>query len=706
MNAEPIWHPTAEISHIYLRHTLVLSATATGQLRCASTGPYQIFVNGQLLGRGQGPTLTGVPVWENFDLSPALGPGDNTLLILVAAGPGAPPWFAAEGQVDDRSFCTSPLWQVLRADAWETTSHLALNNSAGWAEGRIHPTAWTDPVPVQPLQAPRSWPEQAHLETEVFAQAVVAFGEVDAAAPLSAAPSLGPMDSAKCVRREAVLRQGRAQTLVQTNEPARAVFLRLDFGRLVRGFLRLRLRAPAGAVLDIGFALTPDQLDQTQRYVAADGHQDWDDIELRSCRYIVLRLSGCSEPAEIDSVSLIERQFVPAAHSAVELPAPRDRIWAIGRQTLSAARQENYVLEKGPADWLRAVALARNDYCQTSRTTTAAATLAGTPPPTGGTPASMAHALFLADYYRYSGDAALATQLLASALENLAAAPSIEDWHETAFAALNIGALEATARLCGWLAHKDQRNRLTQRADQLKKNLADNWSASVGLFVDADGQPRQLGNGLVLFFGLAQAAQRKPLLENLRSAQAAPPADLLEAYFVAAGLLASGDGQRALAYIDLHWGRLTQRQGQLWGEKSASSLTTIEPGPDHIIANCLFGVGPAVPGYQVLEIRPQQADQNHATATLLTSRGPVGAEWFLDGSTQRFRLSIQLPTEAESHIFAPRLGMRFPTVALNGETVWRNEKVYPNSLVHEVISEADYLGLVLKSSGKFEIVVD
>ena len=68
----------------------------------------------------------------------------------------------------------------------------------------------------------------------------------------------------------------------------------------------------------------------------------------------------------------------------------------------------------------------------------------------------MAHALFLAYYYRYSGDGALAAQLLPLVLANLAKAPQRKDWPETAFIALNIGALEAASGLCTWLEQKDQ----------------------------------------------------------------------------------------------------------------------------------------------------------------------------------------------------------------------------------------------------------
>ena len=67
---------------------------------------------------------------------------------------------------------------------------------------------------------------------------------------------------------------------------------------------------------------------------------------------------------------------------------------------------------------------------------------------------------------------------------------------------------------------------------------------------------------------------------------------------------------------------------------------------------------------------------------------------------------IDLPEEVETHLAVPRLGMRFPTLTLNGETLWRNEKVYPNGFVREVISEDEWIVLVLQQGGRYEAGVE
>ena len=44
----------------------------------------------------------------------------------------------------------------------------------------------------------------------------------------------------------------------------------------------------------------------------------------------------------------------------------------------------------------------------------------------------------------------------------------------------------------------------------------------------------------------------------------------------------------------------------------------------------------------------------------------------------------------------PRFGQRFPTLDLNGETCWRNEKVYPNEHLRQVAATDEAVVLSLE----------
>ena len=108
-----------------------------------------------------------------------------------------------------------------------------------------------------------------------WAREVVAFGEVASEDALEWVAYPEAMQTAKCVRREALLTAGKTQSLVQTTDAARAAYLVLDFGRLLHGFPHLRLRGQAGAVIDLGFARAAGAVESRLRYVCRDGLQEW-----------------------------------------------------------------------------------------------------------------------------------------------------------------------------------------------------------------------------------------------------------------------------------------------------------------------------------------------------------------------------------------------------------------------------------------------
>ena len=68
-------------------------------------------------------------------------------------------------------------------------------------------------------------------------------------------------------------------------------------------------------------------------------------------------------------------------------------------------------------------------------------------------------------------------------------------------------------------------------------------------------------------------------------------------------------------------------------------------------------------------------------------------------------LRVELEEDGETRVLIPRLGLRFPTLTLNGEILWRNEKVYLNSFVQEIHSTGDCVAPVLLRRGIYEFIV-
>ena len=127
------------------------------------------------------------------------------------------------------------------------------------------------------------------------------------------------------------------------------------------------------------------------------------------------------------------------------------------------------------------------------------------------------------------------------------------------------------------------------------------------------------------------------------------------------------------------------------------------PGPDYFLGSEVLGVSPGAPGHEILQIRPQTSGLEGAGGRIPTRRGPVEVEW--QAEEERFALRVELAEPGETHLFAPRLGQRYPTVSLNGELVWRNEKVHPNPFVQEIISAARHVVLVVRGRGPYEVLV-
>ena len=65
-----------------------------------------------------------------------------------------------------------------------------------------------------------------------------------------------------------------------------------------------------------------------------------------------------------------------------------------------------------------------------------------------------------------------------------------------------------------------------------------------------------------------------------------------------------------------------------------------------------------------------------------------------------------IPHDGETRLAVPRRARRFPQISINGETVWRNEKVHPNFLVQELISEDDRVVLVVRKAGEYEVKLE
>ena len=734
MRAEPIWHAAQSSRFIYAKCDLAAPANFRGGiLHCSGNGPYEVFVDGRKVIRGLGGTLTRVPVWQEFEIGPSLHSGRSTLLVFAGGHPHDDlSWFAAKGEItcEDGSILkvgTGPSWKVVEAQAWRINPEAPISPAcfaaaepggelAKWIDAQI----WEDAVVVEGLSIPAQWGPRPVHETELWPSEVGAFGEIGAEGPLRFVPEPGKMKSCKCVHREGLLSPGRRQTRVQTGSPQRAVYLLLDFGRLVHGFPRLRLRGTTDGRIDLGFSRTWGRIETSVRYVCTDDYREWTGIFPHTCRYLVLRLSNCPEAVELDCVSMLERKVAVQSRGTFSAGNARGINWEAGRRTLDICRQEIYSPSLGPGsyDWVGAYAFALNDYYLSGDCHTAAATLAGAPVSIQDPLHSLTYLLFLETYFHYSGDVERTADLLPGVSRILAAFAERGDGKgllrldgdgaATAVNALYAGALAAGSRLFCGLGRLELAASCRHEYGRVRKALQQYWSEGQGLFVDGPGEDRisQWTNALVLYFGLAPGPQEQRIVRRIRAADVRRVDWMSQAFFVAGGLWQAGAGNRSITYIQQQWGRDGLTGTLRMEKKEETGASGLAPGPEYFLGSKVLGVVPGKPGYEVVEVRPHPAGLDSATGCIPTRRGNVAVQWQRTAEPARFTLGIRLSSAGETHICVPRLGLPFPTLSLNGETVWRNEKIHPNSFVQEIDSEEDYVALKVHDAGRYEVAVE
>ena len=691
------------------------------------------MVNGRKMIRGLGGTLTQMPVWQEFDIDFSVRSASDTLVVLAGGHPRHPhPWFAAEGEITCENGSkvkvrTGNSWKVIEARTWRINKENTIPHvyfAAEEPEGRMDEWAseqeWEDAAVVKGISIAAAWEPRQVDEVEVWGSEVAAFGEIDAEDPLRFFTKPGTMKTCKCVHREGLLQPGKSRTRIQTDNPNRAVYLLLDFGRVVHGFPRLRLHGIRNSRIDLGFSRTWGKIETGVSYICTERYQYWTGLFSHTCRYVVLRLSNCVKVVELDCVSMLERKVATRTRGTFAATQSQDEIWETGRRTLEVCRQEIYsfALDEGSYDWLKAYAFALNDHYLSGDCQTAAATLVAVRPPINDPVQALAYLLFLETHHRYAGDAELAAKLLPEVYQVLHSCDAGRNGEGllqfegkesvTALNALYAGALDAVSRLFYSLKQFERAASCRHEFNRVRKALQQFWSGDHGLFMDCPDDERisQWTNALMLYFGLAHSSQKQQILHRIRSPGVLRVKFLSEAFFVAAGLWQAGEAERAINYIEQQWGRKRSKETLHLEEQPRDGKGDLAPGPEYFLGSKILGILPGKPGYEVVEVRPHPAGLLSAAGTIPTRRGKVGVQWHRMAEPTRFALSVELSKDGATHICVPRLGLRFPTLSLNGETVWRNEKIYSNPFVQEISSEEDYITLKVHNAGHYEVAVE
>lgn len=722
MSCLPIWHPDGG-QLLLLRDRLALRGPYRGaRLRCAASGPFQLYLDGMRVAGAPGGGAARNPLWHPVTLTGVWDTGRHELIAVVAAGPnGARQWFACEGQLEPaveggpgHPIESGRHWQALalppppRAAAAVDERYSALEDPRHLAAAWVGVQALTDIAVAG--EAP------AAQERIVLARQVRAFAETHASAQLSFAPEAASSARCKCVHRDGLLAADAGTPTVRT-APERAIAFVLDFGRIVTGYPVLRVRGGQGGVIELGLATAWGHIERVLCYVCGAGRQEWFALAPARCRYAVVRLANFDEECQIERIAIAER-FVPADARGVELAVSHayDQVWAVGLPSQQGARTDFYGPRQAqaPCDWLSTTALLLDDAVRTGHTDTARATLIGCAPDVQRPgPEDVAFALCLEAYHLYVGDDATADRLLDAAVALATAASGASgDGPPAPQAALGAAAAAATARLCQRRNRPRQADLCLEAHADLAQRLEAFWRPVSGLYADGVAGGDRFGrwtNALALLSGAVPPERVATVATALRGTEVAPVADLCQAFYLAEALWQAGQGARGLDVVKNQWLRIVEREGPTWRDKRGAEADRAAPGPDYLLARRLLGIAPLTPGFARRQVRPALSLSRRARGRLRMPTGWITVSWRTrDADEDGGRTTVGLEVEGDgvTELALERGARRNPTFGVNGEAVWRNEKIYPNPSVHEVVAEEDAVVLVFQRSGTWEVTLE
>lgn len=360
-----IWYPerrTLAATFILFRKTFDLAQVpASAPAWVSGHSRYQLWVNGRFVQRGPAPSDPRYWDVDPVELAPYLKPGRNVVAAVVCAfgngdGTYVPPAPAGTGQgqgflfqCDALSLFTGEGWKCVRPRCWRHGAYQrwflrafqeefdARHYPEGWAGPVFDDTGWKPAAvnsnpPGRPslrevaregwqpdwVLQPRTIPPV--VETPAEPRALSATGWIDWQVAPEEYFECFPADAFRETEDPSLKPSGGALFPVQLPATgARSAVVTYDFGREVLGHPAIRLRAPAGTVVDLLFVekqvpgklvlRTPPSFGQWIRVTCREGVTEYTAFEYECFRHLQLCIRNASGPVEVLSAGAVERNY-------------------------------------------------------------------------------------------------------------------------------------------------------------------------------------------------------------------------------------------------------------------------------------------------------------------------------------------------------------------------------------------------------------
>ncbi len=357
-NAKWIWADVRgpeSNAYYYFRKVFKLPPEGKGYSLCvAADTRYQLFVNGNFVGRGAPQSQPFNQYYDTYDVSDFLGEGRNCVALIVnhvgnmADTRGGLLLEIVDGESHVVA-CSDDSWRVIRASAWDQETYAVGCNKAtpyqeyfdarsvpeGWKKAEFDAGAWQQAAIIggrtsdrPPCAGPWSLLVARDIpfmtNTPVSPERVECVEEsldLENRSRKDLAPGLSMVgkniqhsvcDGADnlCSETGSTVVRCSLDHLDLDFDGVYAPAMVLDFGRIITARTRIHLKGLAGGMIDIGYAERlidgnfniAMECEFADRYVMKDGDQVFESFTWKSFRYLKLRFRSCYEPVTLHRV--------------------------------------------------------------------------------------------------------------------------------------------------------------------------------------------------------------------------------------------------------------------------------------------------------------------------------------------------------------------------------------------------------------------
>ncbi|MFP4029049.1 MAG: family 78 glycoside hydrolase catalytic domain [Candidatus Brocadiia bacterium] len=371
---------------------------------------YQLFVNGQFVGRGAPQSQPWFQYYDERNLSKLLREGVNCFGLIVNYVGNMPDTRGGlllemvDGS-DEMLLKTDSDWRATQARAWDTNMKAYHSNATTpyqeSFDARLMPSGWTQPgfddsswrgtvalggeerppaVPPWVRLVPRDIPfmtaEPILPESIAYTEECVDLANRPEQGDLTKGLSMvgNPVQHSEVEGAENLCSEDGETSICCSTKQLNGIFdgiydpcVIIDFGRVVTGRPRLEMEGPGGAKVEIGYAerLIDGHFNNMIEGLFADrcileaGENTYEPFTWKSFRYLKIRVRSCFEPLRIKSLQgVISTYPYDETGTFKSEDEQLEKCWEISRYTLRLCSNE-FIMDtpwREQAQWLGDVA--------------------------------------------------------------------------------------------------------------------------------------------------------------------------------------------------------------------------------------------------------------------------------------------------------------------------------------------------------------